>query len=820
MAESRFLKTGLALILAVVILLLACSEGICAYFTIPESKLLDSEFSSTRWGGTVSRSDAPGTAVQFVFSGLSDNGTGLKDDCPVDTIYGQLIPSHVNGDFSNFSAYALTFVNLDTEAISVSLFINTGFTGPSGTPSNDSNNDTFWQSVWTQIEPGQRKIVTLYFDYATPWNIEDNPDPHTHGTNGVPTSINNFDRAEVSAIGFEVAGPGGNSEATILASPTSPSAEGINSFIIADGTLLKNKDNGRPWFYAGTNNYYIGIDNTNTVVVDEILSDMNAMNLNVLRLWGFNDDQSKTTKLQGPNAGDFIESNFQMLDYVLCKASQNGVRVIIPLVNYWDDYGGMQQYVNWNGGGTREDFYSNAGAQEDYKHFISYMVSRVNTMNGRIYKNDPTILAWQLANEPRYQMDTTVGNGSALSDWISSTSSYLRNTIEVKQLVTTGMEGFYDSGNTSKGGVLWMDNEGTGFILQHADANVSFAGFHTYQDQWALTDSQSISWIANHIRDARREASLGKPVIMDEFGRNTTIEDRNLSFKSYLKTANRELANGTNFRILYHDSYPNYDGFGVYNPNDANTVEIIKNYANKTSLLNSTGVHQLLSFEYNDEDFTKTDVVGAQVNSITRVDTPTWSLTGDGAVKIDCSFNTGDKVMVGAELEDIITAIAGINVSDYGYNYLIARIMIEDNASFDPCDLSIKLYNKTTGGWTYAYNTATDIIKPGLWYELTWPIATAGDLSDLKEIGIDVWANSNYSGNIYVDFIGGDLTFLNDNLFPKIDLDGSGFINEYDLNLFTKNWLNTGLDTKGDINEDQIVNFLDFTELALAWQYP
>jgi hypothetical protein len=816
------MMTVLKVRFVVVILLLACSEGLCAYFTIPKNKLLSSEFSIKSWGpATIVRQDGPGTSVQFAFTGLTESGTGLKDNYPVDTVYGQIVPSHGSGDFSNFLAYALRFENLDTEPVSVSIFINTGFTGPSGIPSGDLHNDTFWQSTWAQIGPSQSKIVTLYFDHATPWSIEDNPDPHTHGTNGVQTSINNFDRAEVSAIGFEVAGPGGNNEAAILVSPASPSTEGINGFIIADGTLFKTTNTDRPWFYAGTNNYYVGIDNASIVVVDEIISDMKAMKLNVLRLWGFNDDQGKTTKLQGPDAGDFIESNFEMLDYVLYKAGQNNIRVIIALTNYWENYGGMKQYVSWAADTTptAEEFYTNTVAQSYFKNFLSYLANRTNIYNGRIYKNDPVIFAWQLANEPRYRTDAVVGNGSVLSDWMSNTAFYLKYTIGVEQIISTGMEGFYDTENTAKGGQSWMDNEGTDFILQHTDSNINFTGFHLYQDSWGLSDTQCITWIANHIRDARRNASLGKPVVIDEYGRNTTIEARNASFKSYLKTANRELANGTNFWILYHDIYPNYDGFGVYYPNDINTVKIIKNYTNKIELLNKTGVHQLLSFEYDEEGFNKIYAVGTQVSSITRVGTPTWSLTGDGAVKIDCSFNTGDKVMVGAELKDITTAIAGINVSDYGYNYLVARIMIEDNVSFDPFDLSIKLYNKTTSGWTYACNTATEIIKPGLWYELTWPIVAAGDLSDLKEIGIDVWANSNYTGNIYVDFIGGDLTTLKDNLFPKIDLDGNGFVDLYDFILFATNWLNRGPDIQGDINEDQIVNFLDFTEFSLRWQY-
>jgi len=221
-------------------------KGMCAYFTVSETKLLGGEFASTRWGGTVTRTDVPGAAVQFSFSGLSGSSTGLKDDYPVDTVYGQVLPSHGNGDFSNFSGFALRFENLDSESVSVSVFINTGFTGPSGNPPSNLANDTFWQCAWTEIPPGQTRIVRLDFDSAIPWNIDDNPLPHTQGSNGVSTSINDFDRQEISAIGFQIAASGGNSEATVHVSPVSVSVEmrGVSYTAWSRDALLSEDSDG------------------------------------------------------------------------------------------------------------------------------------------------------------------------------------------------------------------------------------------------------------------------------------------------------------------------------------------------------------------------------------------------------------------------------------------------------------------------------------------------------------------------------------------------------------------------------------------------
>jgi len=198
--------------------LLAEEPPVSSYFTIPESELLDSEFAGTRWGGSVERADAFDQTVLFAFTGLTSSSTGLKDDYPVAHVYGQILPSHAGGDFSNFDGCVLWVKNLDAQPVSVSLFVNTGFTGPSGVPSNNPNNDTFWQSPWTEIQPAQARTLKLEFDNAIPWNIADNPAPHTQGSDGVAMPINDYDRAEISAIGFQVYADA-NPKAPILTAP-------------------------------------------------------------------------------------------------------------------------------------------------------------------------------------------------------------------------------------------------------------------------------------------------------------------------------------------------------------------------------------------------------------------------------------------------------------------------------------------------------------------------------------------------------------------------------------------------------------------------
>ena len=205
-------------ILVIGLSLLICGSSLANLdFTISEEALLSGEFSTRSWGpGNVSRMDADGEAVEFSFTSLSSSGTGLKDNYPVQD-YGQTLPSHGSGDFSLFDGYSVWFSNIGQTNVTISLFVNTGFTGPSGVPSSDWTNDTFWQSSWQNVSPGESLVLRLDFDHARPFNISDNKDPHTHGTDGQWAAINAYDRIEISAIGFEVLG---NGQATILVGPS------------------------------------------------------------------------------------------------------------------------------------------------------------------------------------------------------------------------------------------------------------------------------------------------------------------------------------------------------------------------------------------------------------------------------------------------------------------------------------------------------------------------------------------------------------------------------------------------------------------------
>ncbi|MGO8189867.1 beta-mannosidase, partial [Rhizobium leguminosarum] len=76
-------------------------------------------------------------------------------------------------------------------------------------------------------------------------------------------------------------------------------------------------------------------------------------------------------------------------------------------------------------------FAADPRTRRDYKAWVGHVLSRVNTITGVRYSDDPTIFAWDLANEP------DIHPKPLLNDWVSEMSAYVKS-LAPKRLVTTG----------------------------------------------------------------------------------------------------------------------------------------------------------------------------------------------------------------------------------------------------------------------------------------------------------------------------------------------------------------------------------------------
>lgn len=356
---------------------------------------------------------------------------------------------------------------------------------------------------------------------------------------------------------------------------------GTGGFVTRAGSDLRA--DGKTFKFAGTNNYYLMYKSP--LMVDDVFADARAARFNVLRTWGFLDigNQDGSNSIREKADGVYFQywdgtkpayndgpDGLQRLDYVLASAKRHGVRLIIPLTNNWNDFGGMDQYVRWAGGAYHDDFYTNATIRGWYKDWISHVLNRVNPLTGVAYKDDPTVMAWELGNEPRCLSAGAYPRSpnctpATLNTWADEISRHIK-TVDRRHLVGVGDEGFFCDDPTSAD---WTANcaDGVDNLALTRLPAIDIMSFHLYPDGWGKDLAWTFDWIRRHIREADR---IGKPVLLGEFGWREK-STRNTVYKQWTDLFDAEGGDGWLYWILsgVQDDgslYPDYDGFTVYCP--------------------------------------------------------------------------------------------------------------------------------------------------------------------------------------------------------------------------------------------------------------
>jgi mannan endo-1,4-beta-mannosidase len=208
--------------------------------------------------------------------------------------------------------------------------------------------------------------------------------------------------------------------------------------------------------------------------MDRTFHDIATAGLSVVRTWAFNDVSQK------PPAGTYFQilqggqatinegaDGLQRLDKVVATAKKYDVKLIFTLTNNWNpereepatpfkrwndnpplprgylsnDYGGMDLYNrNFESKPTHDDFYTNPTIINAFKNYIAHVVPR--------YVNNPTVLGWELANDPRCASTLPASskcNTTTITQWVNNISGYIKS-LDSTHLVTAGDGGFYCDG--------------------------------------------------------------------------------------------------------------------------------------------------------------------------------------------------------------------------------------------------------------------------------------------------------------------------------------------------------------------------------------
>jgi mannan endo-1,4-beta-mannosidase len=324
---------------------------------------------------------------------------------------------------------------------------------------------------------------------------------------------------------------------------------------------------GKPYYFLGTNLWYgcyLGSsgetgDRERLIRELDLLKEIGITNLRILAASEKSEIKNSLKPAIQTEPGIYDENLLEGLDFLLNEMGKRGMYAVIFLNNYWEWSGGMSQYNSWVNGEKAADpedpntgwgefmrlsatFYSNEKANEHFKNFIKKIVTRKNTFNDLLYYDDPTIMAWQLANEPR-----PWGSGEQIENyyrWVDSTASFI-HSIDRNHLVSTGNEGTMGS----------LESEEY-YLNAHKSKNIDYLTFHLWIKNWSWYDAKNVEatfdsakikavkYINQHIGFA---AELNKPITLEEFGISRDLENY-----SVLSTTNaRDNYYNTVFGLVY-----------------------------------------------------------------------------------------------------------------------------------------------------------------------------------------------------------------------------------------------------------------------------
>lgn len=240
-----------------------------------------------------------------------------------------------------------------------------------------------------------------------------------------------------------------------------------------------------------------------------------------------------------PYPGVFNENLLQGLDLLLVEMAKRDMTAVVVLGNYWQWSGGFGQYLNWAGrgsipypefdaearGGSDQTlrswwrwfrynyyvtrFYSNPVAVGYYQNFVRMLVQRKNSYSNVAYKNDPTIMSWQLANEP-----AGFFSGASYDKWIADSAALIKS-LDANHLVSTGAMGevFQFSGNDQ--------------IKNHSHKDIDYTTVHIWVQNsglyspWRATETypKAVETLQRQLAQHREMAQkINKPLVFEEFG--------------------------------------------------------------------------------------------------------------------------------------------------------------------------------------------------------------------------------------------------------------------------------------------------------------
>ncbi len=310
-------------------------------------------------------------------------------------------------------------------------------------------------------------------------------------------------------------------------------AEPRPGFVQRDGSNLVL--DGKPFRVAGVNNHYLPFASRAEVV--RVLDDAVAMGANVVRtfiqpvigspdgrmptIW---DWTSRADASDLGTRGNYVlhwdadagrmafndgPDGLGRFDFVIAEARRRNLRLIVAFIDFWAYTGGAQQMAAWYGGTDTYTFFAaDPRTRRDYRAWVEHVLTRHNGLTGLDYRDDPTILAWELANEPEIRPT------SLMVDWVTVMAAHVKS-IDPSHLLASG-----------------HSNMAEPFADLAAPA-LDIATWHGYP-RYALISHQEYDALIR--RNCRLAQERGIPMLLEEFGVARSDSGQADAYRTWLAT--------------------------------------------------------------------------------------------------------------------------------------------------------------------------------------------------------------------------------------------------------------------------------------------
>ncbi|MBK5292303.1 MAG: cellulase family glycosylhydrolase [Acidobacteriia bacterium] len=399
-----------------------------------------------------------------------------------------------------------------------------------------------------------------------------------------------------AAIAVDRASSGHGRRQTIL-NPMFPEIR-QNEFVRRVGSTLMLGN--RPFRFNGNNTYYLQAEIAYGRIhtVEETLDKMADLGMPVTRANAHNDHPPEKDPAAIQTApGVFVEASLVALDQSIEEARKRNIRMILKLTNNWDAYGGIRRYVAWQlgrnpGASEYSLFYTDETIRQWFRNYIRMILERRNTVTGNLYKDEPTILAWELGNELR---NPTPGASSALVAWMEEMARFIKS-VDSNHLVADGGEGFDDdpglyAGLSNRYAV--SGGEGCSYHRMVEIPAIDMASYHLYAATWGLNDTSDVKiWIQRHEEIAR---AANKVAYFGEYGRRAGNQapagcstapgrafdpERAQIFAGWLtENAMGQGSAGHMAWQLIDDGRVDCEGYQIYCPRDGATCDLLRQFS-------------------------------------------------------------------------------------------------------------------------------------------------------------------------------------------------------------------------------------------------